>query len=60
MIYNTAMKTLINKLTIPAIILLAINLIGLVFHRNYEGAMMGSIVGVLCAFLATEIRAKFD
>ena len=54
------MKTLINKLTIPAIILLAINLIGLVFHKNYEGAMMGRIVGVLCAFLATEIRAKFD
>lgn len=54
------MKTLINKLTIPAIILLVINLIGLVFHKNYEGAMMGSIVGVLCAFLATEIRAKFD
>ena len=54
------MKTLINKLAIPALILLAINMIGFVFHKNYEGAMMGSIVGVLCAFLATEIRAKFD
>jgi uncharacterized membrane protein len=54
------MKTLINKLTIPVIILLAINLIGLVFHKNYEGAVIGSVVGVLCAFLATEIRAKFD
>jgi hypothetical protein len=54
------MKVLINKLTIPALILLAINMVGFVFHKNYEGAVVGSIVGVLCGFLATEIRAKFD
>lgn len=54
------MKTLINKLAIPAMILVAINMVGFVFHKNYEGAVIGSIVGVLCGFLASEIRAKFD
>jgi hypothetical protein len=54
------MKTLINKLAIPFLILIAINMIGFVFHKNYEGAVIGSIVGILCGFLASEIRAKFD
>ena len=54
------MKTFINKLAIPALILLAVNIIGFVFHKNYEGAVVGSIVGVLCGFLANEIRAKFE
>ena len=54
------MKLLINKLAIPGLILLAVNMIGFVFHKNYEGAVIGSIVGVLCGFLSNEIRAKFD
>lgn len=54
------MNTLINKLAIPALILLAVNIVGFVFYKNYEGAVVGSIVGVLCGFLANEIRAKFD
>jgi len=54
------MKLLMNKLAIPALILLAVNMIGFVFHKNYEGAVIGSIVGVICGFLANEIRAKFD
>ena len=54
------MKTFINKLAIPALILLTVNMIGFVFYKNYEGAVIGSIVGVICGFLANEIRAKFD
>ncbi len=54
------MKTLINKLTIPALILLAINLIGFVFYKNYEGAVVGSVVGMIVAFLALEIKAKYE
>jgi len=60
MVYNTNMKTLLNKLAIPFTVLLAINLIGLVYNKNYEGAVMGSIAGMIVVFLATEIRAKFD
>lgn len=54
------MKTLLNKLAIPFIVLIAINIIGFIYSKNFEGAVMGSIVGMVVAFLATEIRAKFD
>ena len=54
------MKTLLNKLAIPFGVLVAINIIGFIYHKNYEGAVIGSIAGMLVAFLATEIRAKFD
>lgn len=54
------MRQLLNKLTIPLIILFAINLIGFAFHKNYEGAVIGSIVGMLVAFLALEIKAKYE
>jgi len=54
------MKTLLNKLAIPFIVLLTINLIGLIYNKNFEGAVMGSIAGMIVVFLATEIRAKFD
>lgn len=54
------MKTLLNKLAIPFIVLVAINLIGFIYNKNFEGAVIGSIVGMVVAFLATEIRAKFD
>ena len=30
------------------------------YHYNYEGALVGSIIGMMVAFLANEIRAKFD
>jgi glucose-6-phosphate-specific signal transduction histidine kinase len=58
--YNTIMKTVINKLTIPLTILALINMIGMAYHYNYEGALIGSIIGMMVAFLANEIRAKFD
>jgi putative effector of murein hydrolase LrgA (UPF0299 family) len=54
------MKNLMNRLLIPAIILLAINLIGFMFYRNYEGAVVGSVIGMLVAFLALEIRTKTE
>lgn len=54
------MRQLINKLTIPMIILAAVNLIGFAFHKNYDGAVIGSIVGMLVAFLALEIKAKYE
>ena len=54
------MRQLINKLTIPMIILTAVNLIGFAFHKNYDGAVIGSIVGMLVAFLALEIKAKYE
>ena len=56
--YDIQMKQTMNKLMIPLIILFAINLIGFLFHRNYEGAVVGSIVGMIMGFLALEIRAK--
>ena len=55
-----AMKQLMNRLTIPLIILVAINLIGLAFYKNYEGAVVGSIVGMLVGLLALEIKAKYE
>lgn len=54
------MRTIINKTIIPILILLFINGIGLVYHKNYDGAVAGSIIGVLCGFLALEIRAKIE
>jgi glucose-6-phosphate-specific signal transduction histidine kinase len=54
------MKTVINKLTVPFTLLAIINLIGMAYHYNYEGALIGSIIGTMVAFLANEIRAKFD
>lgn len=54
------MKTLLNRLAIPLIVLASINLIGFIYYKNFEGAVAGSIVGMIVAFLATEIRAKFD
>ena len=58
--YNTIMKTVINKLTVPLTLLAMINLIGMAYLYNYEGALIGSIIGMMVAFLANEIRAKFD
>lgn len=52
------MKNLMNRLMVPMIILFAVNLIGFLFHRNYEGAVVGSIVGMIIGFLALEIRTK--
>ena len=54
------MKTLLNKLMMPFAILLLINMVGLLYHKNYEGAVMGSIIGMLVGFLILEIRAKFE
>lgn len=54
------MKTLLSKLAIPFAVLFTVNAIGLVYHKNFEGAVIGSIVGMIVGFLATEIRAKFD
>ena len=54
------MKNLLNKLMIPLIILFAINFIGFIFYKNYEGAVAGSIVGMIVAFLALEIKAKYE
>jgi len=45
---------------VPMIILLAINIVGFLFHKNYEGAVVGSVVGMIMAFLALEIKAKYD
>jgi hypothetical protein len=54
------MKNLINKLIIPFSILVLINIIGFIYHWNYEGATVGSIIGMFVALLTSEIRAKFD
>ena len=54
------MKNLINKLMFPVIILILINCIGTIYHMNYEGAVVGSIAGMIVVLLANEIRAKFD
>lgn len=56
--YNKTMKQVLNRLLVPMIILFAINLIGLLFYKNYEGAVVGSIVGMLVGFLALEIKTK--
>lgn len=58
--YNTHMKNIINKLTVPMTLLAMINIVGIAYHYNYEGALVGSIIGMMLAFLANEIRAKFD
>jgi len=54
------MKQILNKLMIPMLILLAINFVGFVFYKNYEGAVVGSVVGMIVAFLALEIKAKYE
>jgi len=58
--YNKHMKTLLNKLMMPFAILILINMVGLLFYKNYEGAVMGSVIGMLVGFLILEIRAKFE
>ncbi len=58
--YNRYMKSVINKLIVPLTLLAVINMIGMAYHYNYEGALVGSIIGMMLAFLANEIRAKFD
>jgi putative effector of murein hydrolase LrgA (UPF0299 family) len=45
---------------VPMLILLVINFVGFVFHKNYEGAVVGSVVGMIVAFLALEIKAKYE
>jgi putative effector of murein hydrolase LrgA (UPF0299 family) len=52
------MKNVMNRLMVPLIILFAINLIGFLFYKNYEGAVVGSIIGMIVGFLALEIRTK--
>ena len=54
------MKTLFNKLMFPVIIFLLVNAIGLVYSKNYEGAVAGSLIGMLVAILVLEIRAKIE
>jgi putative effector of murein hydrolase LrgA (UPF0299 family) len=54
------MKNVLNKLMIPMVILLAINIVGFLFYKNYEGAVVGSVVGMIMAFLALEIKAKYE
>ena len=54
------MKKILSKLMVPFMILLVINMIGFVFHKNYEGAVIGSIVGMLVAFMVLEVRAKIE
>ena len=54
------MKTLLNKLLFPFIIFLFVNMIGFVYAKNYEGAVAGSLIGMLVAVLVLEIRAKID
>jgi putative effector of murein hydrolase LrgA (UPF0299 family) len=56
--YTLIMKNVLNKLMVPMIILFAINLVGFLFYKNYEGAVVGSVVGMLVGFLALEIRTK--
>ena len=60
MVYNTPMKKFINKITIPLIILFVVNLVGFAFYKNYEGAVIGSVVGMIIALLALEIRANYE
>jgi|GEM_PF-5358887 len=54
------MKTLLNKLAVPFMVLLFVNMIGYAYHYNYEGAVVGSVIGMIVGFLASEIRAKFN
>jgi putative effector of murein hydrolase LrgA (UPF0299 family) len=54
------MKNVLNKLMIPMVILIAINIVGFLFYKNYEGAVVGSVVGMIMAFLALEIKAKYE
>jgi hypothetical protein len=54
------MKTFINKLALPLLILLFINAIGLIFYKNYDGAVAGSVVGTVVGLLITEIRTKSE
>jgi len=56
--YTSIMKNVMNRLMVPLIILFAINLIGFLFYKNYEGAVVGSIIGMIVGFLALEIRTK--
>lgn len=54
------MKNVLNKFMVPMIILIVINIIGFLFYKNYEGAVVGSVVGMIMAFLALEIKTKSE
>lgn len=52
------MSNVLTRLRIPLIILAVINLIGFIYHKNYDGAVSGSIIGMIVGVLALEIRDK--
>jgi membrane associated rhomboid family serine protease len=52
------MKEFIKKLQIPFIILLTVNIIGFLFHINYEGAVVGSAVGMVIGMVINEIKIR--
>jgi hypothetical protein len=52
------MKNLINKLTFPVAILAVINMIGYVYHVNYDAAVIGSIIGMIVGFAVNEIKVR--
>jgi hypothetical protein len=54
------MKNILNKLFVPVSTVIVINIIGLIYHTNFEGAVIGSITGMVVGIIVNEIRAKFE
>ena len=52
------MKNILNKLTFPLAILTVINVIGYVYHLNYEAAAIGSVIGMIVGFAVNEIKVR--
>lgn len=52
------MKKYIPNLITALVILIALNLIGYLYHKNYDGAVVGSCVGTLIGTILSSIKVR--
>jgi len=52
------MKKYIPNLITALVILIALNLIGYLYHKNYDGAVVGSCVGTLIGMILASIKVR--
>lgn len=52
------MKKYIPNLITALVILIALNLIGYLYHKNYDGAVVGSCVGTMIGMILSSIKVR--
>lgn len=54
------MRSLIQKIFMPAVVVAVVNIIGYLYHTHYIGAVIGSVLGGIIGLIVSEVRAKFN